>query len=819
MDALLQDLRYGFRAFLAKPGFTAIAVVALALGIGANTAVFSVVNGVLLRPIAFKDSNRLVLLWQRSPGLNVAQDWLSPAQYFDIKTGTDVFEQTAIAFVNTLNLTGLSQQSDSRPERIGGARVSSTLFTLLGATPIQGRAFLSEEDQPGSPRTVIISNALWHRRFGADPGVLGRSLTIDGQDYTVVGIMPADFHLNNETLPAYHPVEDLDVFMPLPMPASADHDRDHEDYTVVAKLKPGITPAQAQTQVDTVVGRLRQDYPQNYPANSGFTISVVPMLDHAVREVRTALLVLSGAVAFVLLIACANVAGLLLSRAASRSQEIAVRAALGAGRIRLVRQLLTESVFLALAGGALGLVLAVWGTSALASINAGSIPRAGEINIDRRVLAFTLLSTLITGLLFGLVPALRASRISLNDALKESGREPAGAGHAATRSALVVAEIALSLILLAGAGLLIRSFIRLQQVSPGFETRNIMSLRLSLAGSKYAQSASRINFYRNLEDRIRALPGVESVGAVSELPLSGDLAWTPVWVEGYIPRPGETAVQSDVHTTGGDYFRTMGIPLVSGRYFRDAEDSGSVAIVDQGFADHFLAGQDPVGHRLKLGTQAQDSSWITIVGLVKDVKQYGLDARPRITCYFAHNQNSRASMYMVVRAATASGMLPALSGEVAALDSDLPVYDAGTIESRLSGSLGRRRFSMLMLGGFSMLALLLAVIGIYGVVSYSVAQRTHEMGIRMALGADSRQIAILVLRQGMLLAIAGVAVGLAGSLALTRLMSGLLYGVGPNDPLTFAAVSVLLVAVALLAQLIPARRASRVDPMIALRHQ
>ena len=819
MDTLLQDLRYGFRAFLAKPGFTAIAVLALALGIGANTAVFSVVNGVLLRPIRFKDSDRIVLLWQRSPGLNVAQDWLSPAQYFDIKTGTDVFEQTAIAFVNTLNLTGLTGQSYSRPERIGGARVSSTLFTLLGATPIHGRAFLSEEDQPGSPRTVIISNALWHRRFGADPGVLGQSLTIDGQDYTVVGIMPATFQLNNETLPAYHPVEDLDVFMPLPMPASADHDRDHEDYTVVAKLRPGISAAQGQTQVDTVVARLRQDYPQNYPANSGFTIIVVPMLDHAVREVRTALLVLSGAVAFVLLIACANVAGLLLSRGAARRQEIAVRAALGAGRMRLVRQLLTESVLLALAGGALGLMLAVWGTAALGSINAGSIPRAGEINIDRRVLGFTLLTTLITGLLFGLVPALRASRISVNDTLKEAGREPAGAGHAATRSTLVVAEIALSLILLAGAGLLIRSFIRLQQVNPGFETRNIMSLRLSLAGSKYAQSASRINFYRNLHDRIRALPGVESVGSVSELPLSGDLAWTPVWVEGYVPRPGETVVQSDVHTTGGDYFRTMGIPLVSGRYFRDTEDSGSVAIVDEGFADHFLPGQNPVGHRLKLGTQTQDSPWITIVGLVKDVKQYGLDARPRITCYFPHNQNSRAGMYMVVRTAAASGMLPALTGEVTALDSDLPVYDAGTIEARVSGSLGRRRFSMLMLGGFSILALLLAVIGIYGVVSYSVAQRTHEMGIRMALGADSRQVSTLVLRQGMLLALIGVTLGLGGSLALTRLMSGLLYGVGPNDPLTFASVSVLLVAVTLLAQLVPARRAARVDPMIALRHQ
>jgi predicted permease len=819
IEALLQDLRYGLRMLAGKPGFTAVAIFALALGIGANTAVFSVVNGVLLRPIPFKDSGRLVLLWQKSPGLNIAQDWLSPAQYFDIKTGTDVFDQTAIAFVNTLNLTDLNSQSDPRPERIGGARVSSSLFALLGASPAMGRTFLSEEDQPGSPRTVIISNALWHRRFGADPAVLGKSLTIDGQDYEVVGIMPADFALNNETLPAYHPVENLDAFMPLPLPAGADHDRDHEDYTVVGKLRPGITAIQAQAQVDTVVARLRHDYPHNYPENAGFTISVVPMLEHAVGEIRPVLLVLLGAVAFVLLIACANVAGLLLSRAESRRKEIAVRTALGAGRMRLIRQLLTESVLLSLFGGALGLLLSLWATSALQALNAGYIPRAGDVNIDRRVMAFTLVTALITSLLFGLVPALSASRTDVNETLKEGGRGPSGAGHAPTRGALVVAEIALSLILLACAGLLIRSFIRLQQVSPGFATQNILSLRLSLAGSKYAQSAARRNFYRELDDRIRALPGVESVGAISELPLSGDLAWTPVWVEGYVARPGETLVQSDVHTAAGDYFHTMQIPLVSGRYFRDSEDSGSVAIVDESFAEHFLTGQEPIGHRLKLGAQSSQAPWITIVGLVKSVKQYGLDAQPRITCYFPHDQNTRAGMYMVVQAASTTGLLSALAAEVHALDSDLPIYDAGTIEQRVAGSLGRRRFSMLMLGGFAVLALLLAVIGIYGVVSYSVTQRTNEIGIRMALGASSGSVLRLILRQGLLLGIMGIGIGLAGAIVLTRLISGLLYGVSAADPLTFAAVSILLAAAAVAAQIIPARRAARVDPIIALRHE
>jgi predicted permease len=825
METLFQDIRFGLRMLIKNPGFTAIAALALALGIGANTAVFSVVNGVLLRPIPYKDSDRLVMLWNNSPGLNITQDRLSPAEYFDTRDAA-AFEQAGLAFVNTLNLTGPDASGDDRPERIGGARVSSSLLTLLGAHPAQGRAFLPEEDQPGGQRTAIISDGLWHRRFGADAGLLGKSLMLDGQDYAIVGIMPPDFVLNNETLPAYHPVDKIDVLMPLPLPAAAPGDRDHEDYTVIARLKPNVKAVQAQAEVDTIVARLRQDYPQNYPANSGFTIRVVPMLEHAVGSIRLMLLFLLGAVAFVLLIACANVAGLLLSRSAVRRQEIAIRTAMGASRLRLIRQLLTESVLLSLIGGGLGLMAAAWGVKALRLLNAGNVPRAAEIEIDARVFAFTALVALLTGLAFGLVPALRASQTTVSEVLKEGGRDAVGAARAASaRGLLVVVEIALSLILLVGAGLLIRSFLRLQTVAPGFSTRNILSFRLSLAGSKHGAVAARPQFYRELQTRIESLPSVESVGAVSELPLGGDLAWTPVWVDGYVPRPGETLVQSDVHTASLDYFRTMSIPLLSGRYFdeRDTTDSAKVAVVDEGFADQFFPGQDPIGRRLRLGGQSSqpppESAWRTIVGLVKSVKQYGLDARPRITCYFANSQFPRSNMYFVVRAAQTTGLLNAVAGEVRALDPGLPLYEVNTMDQRVAGSLGRRRFSMLMLGGFAALAMLLAVIGLYGVISYSVTQRTHELGIRMALGASPTDVLKLIVRQGMVLTLVGIALGLGGALALTRLMSSLLYGVTSTDPITFCLVTLLLTAVALAAQLIPARRAARVDPVNALRHE
>ena len=485
MTDLFHDVRFGMRTLAARPGFTAIAVLVLAIGIGANSAVFSVVNAVLLRPIPFTDSARLVLFWNRSPGLNIAQDWLSPAEYFDVKDQTQVFEDAAIAFVNTYNLSTFSPDGDSRPERVGGATVSASLFSLLGCDPSAGRAFLPEDEVYGAARTAIISDSLWRRRFAADTHLLGQSIMVDGVDYTVVGIIPRDFALNNETLPAYHPVQNIDVLMPLRLPATAANDRDHEDYTVIARLKKGVTPARAQAAVDTVTARLRQDFSDHYPSNSGFTISVVPMLEHSVKDVKVALLVLTGAVGLVLLIACANVAGLLLSRGETRKQEIAIRTALGASRPRLIRQFLTENLLLSLIGGALGLLLALWGISGMRSLNPGNVPRVAEINIDPRVLAFALVTTVLTGVVFGLVPALKGSQVNVSESLKESGRDShGGAASRRARGAVVVAEVAISLILLTGAGLLVRSFSRLQAVDPGFSAAGVFSMRLSLAGPK-----------------------------------------------------------------------------------------------------------------------------------------------------------------------------------------------------------------------------------------------------------------------------------------------------------------------------------------------
>ena len=819
MSNLWQDLRYAVRLLASKPGFTAVAVITLALGIGVNSAIFSVVNALLLRPLPFADSDRLVLFWNRSPGLNVAKDWLSIAQYVDLQTRADLVEDVAIAVSTGVNLTGTDT-----PQRLEGMRVSSSVFTLLRLQPAHGRGFLPEEDAPGRPLTAIISNELWQGRFGADRELIGKSITLNGQVAIVVGILPAGINLNKEVIPTVSSIDRADVLLPMPLSAELLQNRGSENYNVMARLKAGVTLPQAQAQVDTIVESLKQDYPDMYPANSGFSISVQPLFEEVVGAIRPALLVLLGAVAFVLVIACVNVANLLLARASARQKEFAIRTALGAGRLRLVRQLLTEGVLLSLAGGALGLLLAVWSLDALRGLNLSSVPRLREVSVDTRVLLFTFAVALLVGLVFGLVPALKASRTGLNDVMKEGGRSgAAGPRRNRVRSLLIASEIALSLMLLIGAGLLIRSFVKLQSVDPGFRADNVLSLRLSLVGQKYANVDARAEFYRRLWERLNTTPGIEAAGGVSVLPLSPGVAWGGIWVEGYAAPADETTLLSDLRIASPDYFKAMGIELRQGRFFdaSDTREGQKVAVIDERFAEQFFPGADPLGKRLKRGDLGSGNPWITVVGVVRTVNQYALDAEPpRAAFYTPHAQEPGSTMYVVARTTGDPAQLTgAVTREVKSLDADLPVYGVSPMEQRLSGSLAERRFSLLLLGAFAALALLLAAVGIYGVMNYSVAQRTQEIGIRMALGAQVKDVYRLVIGHGLRLTLGGVAAGIAGALLLTRFMSGLLYGVSATDWVTFTAVSVFLAAVALAASYVPARRATRVDPMVALRYE
>jgi predicted permease len=815
MNSFLQDLRYGLRVLLKKPGFTVVAVVTLALGIGANSAIFSVVNGLLLRPLPYRDSDRLAIIWTHSPGANVAQDWPSPGQFSAVKSQTSAFEALALAQGARYNLAG-----DATPESVGVARVSSSMFPLLGASPLLGRVFLPEEDAPGRPKTVVLDYGIWQRHFGGDRGALGRTLTLNGEPYTVVGVMPADFSLGEQVVPTVGGVEP-EMYVPLPLDAKQMASQGDENYNVVARLKPGATLAQAQAELNVVTRRLEQQFPDIYPPSRAFSLSVRPLLEQVVGDVRPALLVLLGAVGFVLLIACANVANLLLARATVREKELAIRAAIGAGRWRIVRQLLTESVVLSCAGGAFGLLVAYWGLDGLRALDPGNIPRLQNVALDGRVLSFTFGVAVLTGVLFGLAPALRGSRVNLGETLKEGGRNSVG-GHRRLRDALVVAEVALSLVLLAGAGLLVRSFARVEQVEPGFDARGVVSMRFSLAGTSYAGKRG-LEFYQPLLERVRHLPGVEAAGAVSTVPLNGSVGWGNITIEGYSPASGRAAIQSDQRAASPGYFETMRVPLLGGRYFdeHDTKDSTPVVIIDENMARAYWPGQNPLGKRLKLGElEDKDSPWMTIVGVVGNVKQYALDADSRVTLYVPQQQDSFGTMYVVARTSgDPQSLASAVTREARSIEPNAPVIDVKTMAERLSDSLARRRFSMLMLALFALVAMVMSAVGIYGVISYSVEQRTREIGLRMALGAQARDALRMVVRQGMTLTLVGVGVGLLGALLLTRVMRGLLYGVSATDPLTLTSVALLLVLVALAACLVPARRAARVDPMVALRYE
>jgi putative ABC transport system permease protein len=787
-ETLWQDVRFGARTLRKNPGFTAVAVVALALGIGANSAIFSVVNAVLLRPLPYKDPERLVMVWEKGNADEFPINSTSAANFIDWRDQNQVFEAVAVMGRASFNLTGAGE-----PVRVDGRRVSAGLFRLLGVEPQLGRAFLPEEDAPGA-------------------GVVGKPLTINGQSYTVVGVMPPQFQF---------PSRQDELWVPIAFGAQEAANRGNNSYEVVGRLKADASLERARAEMDTIAARLKQQYPDAVKSNASV---VVPLREQVVGDIKPALLVLLGAVGFVLLVACANVANLLLARAAVRRKEIALRVALGAGRLRLVRQFLTESVLLAALGGAVGLLLSFWGVNALQAFMPENIAGVKAVTVDAGVLVFTLAVSLLTGLLFGLVPAAQALKLDLNEMLKEGGRDASsGRGGNRVRSMLVVAEVAVSLVLLVGAGLLINSFLRLRNLDPGFRADHLLTMSVVLPPQKYPDQARRSAFYSELTSRVEALPGVRSAAVTDWLPLTMTGGSFGVSVEGRAD-PG-TDKRPDVVTrvVSAGYFETMGIKLLRGRQFDERQDragSPQVVVVSETTARRLWPGEEPLGKRLQPG-DPDPSGWMEVVGVVNDVRQFDLTAEPRLQMYLPHVQFEWfVPRQLVVKTdVEPSSLAAAVRKTVWELDKDQPVSDVRTMEEVLSESIARQRFSTLLLAIFAGLALALAAVGIYGVMSYAVAQRTREIGIRMALGAQAGVVLRLMMRQGLKLASAGVVLGLAGALLLTRLMSSLLFGVSATDPLTLATISLMLVGVALLASYIPARRAAKVDPLIALRHQ
>ena len=820
MSILARDLRYAFRAFAKSPGFTVAAILSLAIGIGANTAIFSITSALILRPLPYKDSDRLVILWNTSPGLGITRDWFSSAQYTDIANNHHGLEQVALAIGGNYNLTG-----EGEPERVGVVRVSNNLLPMLGARPAQGRLFTPEDDRYGGPNVVILGYGIWARRYASNPKMVGRHITINTHNYEVIGVLPKSFSLPREVMPTLDGAEQSDLLLPMPRIPNFTEDRGHEDYNIIGKLRPGVTLEQAQAEMNTLTARLRQDHPEIYPPNGGLTFVILPLLEQVVGNVRHALWLLLTAVGCVLLIACVNVANLLLSRAVGRQREVAIRTAVGATTGRIIRQLLTESVLLALCGGLLGVLFAFISIHWTHVLGPKSVPRLDEIGVRGDALLFTLLISVGSGILFGLAPALRIARVDLLTTLKDSDRGSAGASAMwgrgnNLRRLLVIAELAISVVVLVVAGLLLRSFIRLQHVSPGFNPANVLTLELTLSGDRYKDPAVTRAACRQILENLEHLPGAVSAGGVSSLPLSDMFAWGPITVEGRVPPPGEKFINADERVVAGHYFETMQIPLLKGRLFndQDTEDKLRVVVVDEFMAQQLWPNQDPLGKRISFGDLASRRDWATVVGVVGRIKQDALDSDSRIAFYLPHSQYISRLLNIVLRTTTdPTSLTSAVAHELHEVDRDLPLYGVVTMEERVAGSLARRRFTTVLLAMFAGFALALATIGIYGVMAYLVIQGTREIGIRMALGANQSTVLRLVVKQGMVLAITGVGIGLIAALGFSRLVSGLLFGVTTTDPLTFAAIIVLLIVVALVASYIPARRAARIDPMISLR--
>jgi putative ABC transport system permease protein len=822
MDTLFQDVRFALRGFAKNRGFTVVALLSLTLGIGVNTAVFSVANAVLLRPLPYPGADRLVILWNRSPGLNITQDWFSTAQYFDIKNASTSFEQIAIAIGANYNLTGFQE-----PERIGAVRASSNLLPMFGASAALGRLLNTQDDSPGRSGAAVLTYGAWARRYGSDVHAIGKSMVLNGRPFEIVGVLPRGFALPREVLPTLYGASEPDLFLPLPLDSSAVNVRTHEDYNIVATLKRSATPQTAQAEMDIITARLRREHPGIYPPNGGLTFGVVPLFEQVIGDVRQPLGILLASVSLVLLIACSNVANLLLSRASGRKQEILVRAAIGASSARLVRQLLTESLLLALGGGALGVALAQSIIQALRTLGPGSVPRVGNIDIDLRVLLFTMFLSLCAGIVFGLAPALRLARFDLRDGLQSAGRGTAGSGSLWARRNhlrrfLVVLEAALSVMLLIGAGLLIRSFERVQSVPAGFDPKNTLTLGLTMSGRKYDNRATVQHAYQSLWDELERLPGVSAAGGVSALPLSELFSWGPITVEGRISAAGENFINADQRTVAAGYFQAMHIPLLKGRLFnkQDIDGAPPVVVIDDNMARQLWPNENPIGKRIRYGGISDKFPWQTVVGIVGRVKQYALDSDSRIAFYTPHAQQPTRAMTVVIKAgASPAALTSSVKQAISRLDPDLPIFEVRTMENRVDESLARRRFSMSLLGLFAALALALSAIGMYGVMAYLVNQSVKEIGIRMALGATQLNIGRMVLSAGFGLAAFGAVLGIAGAAVLTRFMRNLLFGVQPIDPLTFLAVPVMLTVIAITATYFPARRAWRIEPMAALRSE
>ena len=809
MDTFLQDLRYGVRVFLRNPGFTAVAVLVLALGIGANSAIFSVINAVFLRPLPFREPERLIFVHQTQTQLPISPSTV--ADYLDWKARTKQFENIS-CFVGygAHNFSG-----NERAEQLRSVFVSADLFPMLGVQPMLGRNFLASEDKPDHHRVVLMSYGLWQRRFGADRSLIGKPLKLDGLDYTVVGIMPPDFRfpISGDSYSLR-----IDLWVPFPLSPKRVADRNTHYISVLGRLKPGVTLEKAQTEMTLMAKQMEKEFPKT---NIDHGIKLIPLHENIVSNNRLTLWILFGTVVVVLLIACANAANLLLARAASRRKEIAIRTALGVGRIRMLRQLLTESTLLAIAAGALGLLLGSLGTRLLITLSPQTIPRLEETSLDLPVLGFTFAVSILTGLFFGLFPALQLIRTDLNESLNESGRSSASGGHARFRNSLVVAEVALAFLLFIASGLMMKSLIRVLVVEPGLNPVNLLTAELSLSGTKYPNPQSQAAFLKQIVERTKNLPGVDSVAGTTILPLSGGDSSTFFNIIGEPPLPDNQLPGASFRAVTPNYFRTMGIPFLKGRDFNEQDDGREpkAVLISQRMADKYWSGKNPIGQQINIrygtGTVLRE-----IVGIVGNVKHFGLDQDVAPEMYFPLWEDPEYFMYLVARTKSDPlALAKTIQQEVARLDRDQPVANIKTMENYFEESVAPRRFSVFLITVFAGIALVLSSIGIYSVISYSVSQRRNELGIRMALGAQARDILRLVVGQGFKLIVLGIAIGLGTALALTRLLTSLLFNVSSRDPFIFIAISLILAVVALLASYIPARRATQVDPMRALRYE